>query len=155
MRARDWFESIRAGVIEVRRMEGDIESIEARMGPHGQSVGSVGGGGSHDGMRGVDRIVDAGMRERLARQRSLTTPQIEMALRVLYGRDGRGGLARARSATDADILCCYYLQGMEWAAIAKDVARPDVARPNGWVRMRAMRALAFIDRMGYWKLARG
>ena len=153
MCARLWFESIRASVLDIRKLEQKIEEAETKAGPHGQLSGSI-GGGSHDSLRGIDRLVDSGLRERLERMREVTNPEIERALEVLYGRSGRGGLARARGATDADILCCYYLQGMDWARIADDLARPDVVRPNGWCRLRAMRALAYVDRVGCGWLAR-
>ena len=153
MKARDWFESIRVGVVEIQKLEQDIECIETKAGPHGQSVGSIGGGGSHDSMAGIDRIVDTGMKEKLAGLKARYIPEIESALEILYGVDGNGGLAKAKQSVDADILCCYYLQGMEWPAIAAGLARPEVKRPNGWVRMRAMRALAYIDRVGCKTLA--
>lgn len=153
MAALEWFESIRANVIEVRDLEREIESIETQSGPHGQNAGSVGGGGSHDSLRGIDHIVDARMREKLERQKVETEAEIERALEVLYGKSGRGGLAKAKSSTDADILCCHYLQGMEWTGIAGEVSREDVARPNGWCRTRAMRALSYIDRVGTEPLA--
>ena len=105
MSARDWFESIRASVVEMRKLEEDILSIETQTGPHGQSVGSIGGGGNHDSMRGIDRLVDTCMREKLERQQKETNPEIERALEVLYGKSGNGGLAKAKCSTDADILC--------------------------------------------------
>lgn len=148
MSAREWFETIRSNVVEMRDLEREIEGIETQSGPHGQSAGSIGGGGSHDSLRGIDHLVDSRMREKLERQQTATNAEIERALEVLYGKSGRGGLARAKSSTDADILCCYYLQGMEWPDIAGQVSRGDVARPNGWCRTRAMRALAYIDRVG-------
>lgn len=153
MKARDWFESIRVGVVEMQKLEQGIECIETQAGPHGQNVGSIGGGGNRDSMAVVDRMVDSGMREELARLRANYNPEIESALGVLYGNDGNGGLAKAKQSVDADILCCYYLQGMGWTAIAASIARPKVKRPNGWVRMRAMRALAYIDRVGCRTLA--
>lgn len=153
MKARDWFETIRVGVAEMRKLEEDIECIETQAGPHGQSVGSIGGGGSHDSMRGVDRMVDAGMKEMLARLQARYNPEIESALEILYGKSCNGGLAKAKQSIDADILCCYYLQAEEWPAIAAALASKDLARPNGWVRMRAMRALAYIDRVGMATLA--
>ena len=153
MKARDWFEAIRVGVVEMARLEQEIEATETQAGPHGQSVGSVGGGGSHDSLRGIDRMVDAGAREKLARLQAKYNPEIDSALEVLYGRSGRGGLAKARQSVDADILCGYYLQGMEWTAIAACLSGRKVARPNGWVRMRAMRALAYIDGVGMAALA--
>lgn len=153
MRARDWFESIRVGVVEMAKLEQEIEATETQAGPHGQSAGSIGGGGSHDGLRGIDRMVDAGVRERLARLHARYDPEVDSALEVLYGKSGNGGLSKAKQSVDADILCCHYLQGMEWADIAAGLAGRQVARPNGWVRMRAMRALAYIDRVGMASLA--
>lgn len=147
MNAREHFESIRDDLMDVRALELDIESMEAQALPHGQGEGG-GGGGTHDSLSGIDRIVDTRMRERLRVQRALINVRIEAMTEVLYGRSGRGGLAKARSSTDADILCCYYLQGMSWADIAKDVTRATVVRPNGWCRTRAMRALEYIDRVG-------
>lgn len=147
MNAREHFESIRDDLMDVRALELDIESMEAQALPHGQGEGG-GGGGTHDSLSGIDRIVDARMRERLRVQRALLNVRIEAMTEVLYGKSGRGGLAKARSSTDADILCCYYLQGMSWTDIAKDVTRASVVRPNGWCRTRAMRALEFIDRVG-------
>ena len=153
MAALEWFESIRANVIEVRDLEREIESIETQSGPHGQNAGSVGSGGSHDSLRGIDHLVDSRMREKLDQQRVATNAEISRALEVLYGRSCRGGLAKAKSSTDADILCCYYLQGLKWTDIAGEVAREDVVRPNGWCRTRALRALAYIDRVGIEPLA--
>ena len=153
MSTRLWFESIRANVLEMRKLEQEIEEAETKAGPHGQLSGSIGGGGSHDSLRGIDRLMDSGIREKLDRMRAATNPEIERATDVLYGRCGRGGLARAKGTTDADILCCYYLQGMEWPAIAAGIARPDVERPNGWCRLRAMRAFEYMDRVGWAGLA--
>lgn len=152
MSARDWFESIRADVLDVVELEREIESECASAGPHGQS-GSIGGGGSHDSMRGIDRIVDNQMRERLQHMKERTNARIERASQVLYGKSDRGGLAAAKGSTDAAILCCYYLQAMEWTEIPAAIGRQDVKRPNGWCRQRAMRALEYIDRVGTKTLA--
>ena len=148
MKARDWFESIRVGVVEIKKLEEEIESIETQAGPHGQNVGSIGGGGSRDSMAGIDRMVDAGMKEKLARLRERYNPDIDSATDVLYGVDGRGGLAKARCTIDADMLCCYYLQGMGWAEIASGIKGIGGKRPDNWCRMRAMRALMYIDKVG-------
>lgn len=149
MRARDWFEQILADVEELKALEQAIEAAEAQTGPRGQNVGSIGGGGgSRDGMRGIDRIVDAGLREKAERQRAKVNPQVEQALEVLYGRSGRGGLAKERGQLDADILCCHYLQGVEWSRIARDIVRADTEYPTQWCRHRAMRALLLIDKVG-------
>ena len=146
--ARELFEAIRADVLEMAGLERSIEDIETQAGPHGQMTGSIGGSGAHDGMRGIDRLVDSGLREELERMRAKVNPEIERATDVLYGRSGRGGVARARSTADADILCGYYLQGMSWPQVAAAHADSDKTSPNIWCRMRAKRALEFIDRVG-------
>ena len=105
MSARLWMESIRLDVLEMIRLENGITMIENLAGPHGQSSGG-GRGGKADGMRGIDHLVDSGMREELERMRRKVNLRIEEALHVLYGKSGRGGLAKAKSELDAEILCC-------------------------------------------------
>ena len=153
MKARDWFESIRADVVEMNNLEYAIMRIEAQAGPHGQQAGSIGGGGNRDSMRGIDSLVDSGARERLERMQRKTNPRITEALAVLYGRSGNGGLAKAKRTVDADILCGYYLQGLDWPQVAAQLSGFNPSRPNGWARMRAMRALSYIDRVGAEALA--
>lgn len=153
MSARDWFETIRESVAELAELERSIEGIETQAGPHGQSTGRLGGGGHSDGLRGIDRIVDSGMREKLAWMQVKVRPELEAATKVLYGHSGRGGLAKARSSTDADILCGYYLQAMTWPEVAAAYASSDRSSPNTWCRMRAKRALEYIDRVGIDTLA--
>ena len=149
MAALEFFESILASVRELRDLENEILSLETQAGPHGQQVGSVGGsGGCHDGMRGIDRLVDGGMRERLEQQRATVRQQVNSALKVLYGKSDKGGLAKARNSTDADIICCHYLQGMGWTEIAREIVKPDSKSPGHWCQMRARRALEYIDRVG-------
>lgn len=151
MSARGWFESIRLDVKEAQELADEIEAEYARTGPHGQGGGST--GGSSDQMRGIDRIVDDCMRERLAKKQERVRHRISAATRVLYGKSGRGGLAKERGTVDADILCHYYLEGYEWTELPKLVDCKDVSRPNGWCRLRAMRALAYVDRVGIHTLA--
>lgn len=148
MTARDWLESIRADVVELVGMEYELEEIETKLGPHGQRMGSIGGTGDPDKLRPIDSLVDSRLREKLESKRDRVNRRIEHALHVLYGESGRGGLARARSSLDADILCAYYLQGESWSEIASGVASFNPARPNGWCRQRAMRALEYIDSVG-------
>lgn len=152
MSARDWLESMRLDVLEVQELADEIEAEYSRSGPHGQG-GGCSGGGSHDSMRGIDRIVDERLREKLARRKARLERRLSEATDVLYGRSGSGGLAKARGSIDADILCRYYLQGYEWADLPKLVDCGDVSRPNGWCRLRAMRALAYVDRVGIHTLA--
>ncbi len=43
---------------------------------------------------------------------------IEEACELLYGQDGRGGLAKLKGTRYADAICMGYLQAQEWAEIA-------------------------------------
>ena len=74
--------------------------------------------------------------------------RMERATNILYGKSGRGGLAKAKGATDADIICCHYLEGMGWAEIAKEIVRKETDYPTQWCRQRALRAFAYMDRVG-------
>ena len=147
MTARDWFESIRADVVELRELEYRVLEVESKLGPHSQRMGSIGGGGNPDKMRPIDRLVDSGLREKLEAQRSKVIRRVEHATSVLYGESGRGGLARESGSFDADILTLYYLQGETWADVARMV-NPDSPCPAQWCRSRALRALGKIDRLG-------
>lgn len=158
MTALEWFESI---ADERRRIDGvreQIAMLQSKLEPHGQELGATGHGGNADKMFSLvlARMKLTDLQELEARlpdmQRALDD-RIDDALDVLYGKSGRGGLAKARSSTDADILCCYYLQGMGWSEIASDVVKPDTEWPRQWCRRRAVRALEFIDRTGIAKLA--
>lgn len=150
MKARDYFEGIRVWVVEMAKIEATIELVETQAGPHGQSVG---GGSGRDHMGGIDRLVDTGLREMLASIRRVVNPRIEQASEVLYGRSGNGGLAKAKSTIDADILCGYYLQGLEWPQVAAQHSGFSASKPNIWCRMRAKRALEYIDKVGADSLA--
>ena len=153
MSAREFFESIPRLQSRVDDLRGRVESAYAAAGPHGQQAGSTGGGGRHDALAGVDSLIDHGTHAELDRAESELRAALGRATDVLYGRSGRGGLARATCSDDADILCCHYLQGMGWAEIAKEVVKPDVEYPDDWCRMRAVRACRRIDRIGMDALA--
>lgn len=154
MEALVWFQRIEALRQEVAELDNQIEEARASAGPHGQWLGSIGGdGGRTDALAGIDRIIDADLVAKRDRMRERLEKQLERATDVLYGKSGRGGLAKARSTTDADILCCHYLQGMGWAQIARDIVRRDTEHPKQWCRMRAVRACAYIDSVGVDKLS--
>lgn len=153
MAALEWFESIRDLQKRVTRLEGSIEAAYAAAGPHGQRMGSIGGGGRTDSLAAVDRIVDSDAMAELDRARGELLSRMDRATEVLYGRSGRGGLAKARSSADADILCCRYLQGMGWAEIAREIVRPSTGYPVQWCYQRALRACTYIDRVGMDALA--
>ena len=148
MAALEWFESIQALRGQVAGLDNAIEEAYASAGPKGQQMGSIGGNGGGDSFAGIDRIVDSGMVAERDRLKARLDHMLERATEVLYGKSGRGGLAKAKCSVDADILCCHYLQGMGWADIAREIVRKDTSSPSHWCQMRARRACAYIDRVG-------
>lgn len=153
MAALEWFESITRLQKRVDDLQDCVASAYAYAGPHGQQMGSVGGGGGHDAMAGIDSLIDTNALVELDRAKAELERRLERASNVLYGKSGRGGLAKASCSDDADILCCHYLQGMGWAEIAKEIVKPCVEYPDKWCRMRAVRACRKIDRIGMDSLA--
>lgn len=147
MTYRDWFESIRAKVLDLMRMEADLEDLRAKSGPRGQSFEVVSlGSSSGDAADAVLRLVQAELEYDKAKAEC--DGMVSDALAVLYGQDGRGGLAKAKTSTDADCICGYYLMGMRWREVAEDMARPDSADPRHWCMMRAHRAFEYMDKFG-------
>ena len=148
MAALEWFEAIPRLQKRVDDLQERVASAYASAGPHGQQMGSIGGGGKHDALVGIDSLIDTGAVAELDQAKAELMQLLNRASHVLYGKSGRGGLAKASCSADADILFCHYLQGMGWAEIAKDVVKPDVEYPDDWCRMRAVRACRKIDRIG-------
>lgn len=153
MKAREWFEGIVSLQARISKLEGEVENAYVSTGPHGQRLGSIGGSSKRDALEAIDHIIDSGAMAELDEAKALLVRRLERATDVLYGRSGRGGLARARGYADADILCCHYLQGMGWAEIADEIVRTGAEHADDWCRMRAMRALGYIDRVGMERLA--
>ena len=151
MTAIEWFEWLRLDVIELAERKRKVEEARESLGSCGKQLGSVGGGGSHDVTAQVDAVIE--QERALEADMAKHDMQLERATDILYGRSGRGGLAKARSSLDADILCCHYLHDMGWADIARDIVNPDTDYPVQWCRQRAMRALRYIDLVGMETLA--
>lgn len=149
MGCRDWFEQVRADVLEVAEMKDRAEVLRAACGPKAATYG----GGSHDPSRlsSEDVLIDAEMELDLRRQ-SLRA-ELDRACAVLYGRDGRGGLARMRGSAAADSIHGYYLQGMSWPEVAAELVRPESRDGAHWCRMAATRALSYMDQVGMEYLA--
>lgn len=148
MTAKELFEHAQRLALHTHELELRIEEARTQAGPHGQQLGSIGGSGGGDPMRPIDNIVDAGAAEELDRLKVRRDAMFERCTAILYGHDGRGGLAKARCTIDADILCCHYLGCMSWRQIAHEVIKPDSEEPRRWCMMRARRALDYIDRVG-------
>ena len=136
MKAKEYFEGIRAEVVKTDRARDMLERMKAKEGAKAQSYTEGRGGGEvSDGSLSIlQRINDAqGM--------------IDEACELLYGQDGRGGLAKLKGTRYADAICMGYLQAQEWAEIA-DIMQCS----QQWCRELCKAGFAYIDRVGWAKL---
>lgn len=161
MAAIDWFEGILAEGERIEKIKQNLALLDSRISPHGQGFEPTGhGGGSSDRML-AHAILSAKLGELKAQLPELERKheaKLERATDVLYGKSGRGGLARVskrRGATfleEADMLCLHYLQGESWASIARRY-EPDTSNLTVWCQRRVRLACRQIDRIGMDELA--
>ena len=151
MPARETFEEIARQRERLSSAKLSIAELESKLQPRAQGYEPMAHGTSDpDRMTGAALVsIQIGrLKAELPRVERRLEKRMERATHVLYGRSGRGGLAKAKGTTDADIICCHYLEGMGWVEIAKEIVRSETEYPSQWCRQRAMRAFAYIDRVG-------
>ena len=150
MAAFDWFESIRKEGERIEKIKQELALLDSRIAPHSQGFEPMGhGGGSNDAMVGM-ALVSARLgelRQILPMLERRHEAKLERATHVLYGKSGRGGLARAASTDDADMLCYHYLQGESWASIARRY-EPETSNLTVWCKRRAQLICKEIVRIG-------
>lgn len=142
MSCRECFERIHDEVLAVAKLEERVGELRLLCGPRGQGA-SGGHGGSGSGGREMTLLADKSAE--LDRARARLERRAAAAKVLLYGTDGKGGLAASRSRIDADILCAHYLQGTGWARMVEQMVRPESKSPRHWCQMRALRALDFLQ----------
>ncbi len=155
MAALEWFESILTEGERIEKIKQNLAILESRIAPRSQGYEPMGhGGGSSDAMLGM-----AMMSARLGKLRQLLPlverkheDRIEYATQVLYGKSGRGGVAKAVGTDEADMLCYHYLQGESWASIGRRF-EPDASNLTVWCQRKAKQACKQIDRIGMDALA--
>ena len=149
---RAWLGELRHEVLELAKLEQKAEELEDRAGPRGMGMAVASGGGRVELMTPVDHATQ--IRQELEVRTARLTLRLEFATNVLYGRSGRGGLAKVRSYTDADILTGYYLQGLSWPKVAKELSTDIESKwPAQWCRSRAMCSISAMERIGLEELA--
>lgn len=146
MRAKEYFEGIRAEVVSTDKAREMLERMKAREGAKAQSLQAGGSAGDAiDPMESVSRRIDfeGRLRQRIADAEAM----IDEACIVLYGADGRGGLAKLKGAQYADAICMAYLQAEPWDEIA-DVMHSSVR----WCHTLCDVGFAYIDSVGFAKV---
>lgn len=145
MAAQEYFERIRENVIEIERSKGMLDVLMQSEDVSAQSYDCRTSGGEVDAMDKVDRRID--FESRLKERIGELEGELDDATDVLYGKSGRGGLAKLKGNRYADVLCMAYLQAMTWHETA-DVMRCS----QKWCRELASAAFVFVDEFGLSKL---
>lgn len=118
MTAREYFDTVRGAAIELDRASRTLERMRARAQPKTQRYDSVGGGsGCSDPMDRVADVIDfeAVMVGRMEADRELLAD----AARVLYGEDGRAGVAKGIGSAYADAVYHRALDARTWDAASR------------------------------------
>ena len=120
MAAREYFETVRDAAVELDRTSRTLERMRARTMPKAQRYDAVGGGSGHsDPMDRVVEVVDfeAVMRQRMEDDRELLAD----AASVLYGEDGRAGVAKGMGSAYADAVYHRALDARTWDGVAREM----------------------------------
>lgn len=146
MRARDYFEQIRSEVIGIERARDMLARMREREGAQTQRITET-HGGSGDGDPSLAIIQRIDFERRLERRIDSASQSLDDASSVLYGSDGRGGLAKLKGTRYADAICMAYLQAMPWAEIA-DIMQGSTR----WCHTLCDVGFAYIDSAGWAKV---
>lgn len=143
MRAKEYFEGIRAEVVETERAREMLERMRAKESVKAQSYQEVTGNGcASGGSLAILQRID--FEERLEKRISEAHGLIEDACALLYGSDGRGGLAKLKGARYADAICMGYLQAQPWEEVAEIMQSS-----KQWCRKLCDVGFVYIDTVGW------
>ena len=146
MRAKEYFEGIRGEVLKVEQAQQMLERLKAREGAKTQSY--QGGGAHGDASNPMDEIgrrID--FEGRLAERIKESSRSVDEACVILYGSDGRGGLAKLKGTRYADAVCMFYLQAETWDSMAEVMC----CSPQ-WCQSLCRAAFVYIDKVGWAKV---
>ena len=139
MDSRERFEEIRRQVVEIAKAEAELAALRETLGARTQRYSSTGGRSGSDPTDRIDAIIDR--QEVLDVAKSRTNAEIEKALVILYGEDGRGGVAKERGTGYADAVCSVYLMGNTHQQTAKELGCS-----RAWVTNMCSEAFRWMDR---------
>ncbi len=146
MKAKEYFEGIRADVVKTDRARDMLERMRAKEGAKAQSYQAGGGSGDvGDPAESITRRID--FEGRLKQRIADAEEALDEACEYLYGADGRGGLAKLKGARYADAICMGYLQAQPWPEIA-DIMQCS----QQWCHELCNEGFVYIDKVGWAKL---
>lgn len=155
MTSYEMFEMIVDLQRKVDSLERDVERAYASVGPHGQKFGTVHGTSGHDRMAPIDRIIDSDATRELEIAKGRLHTLMDFATDVLYGKSGRGGVAKLIGTDEADLLCRHYCEGMSWAKVGRlfDPDSNNTTNMTVWCQRYARSVFDRIDKVGMRTLA--
>lgn len=143
MKAKEYFEGIRAEVVKTEQAREMLECMRAKEGAKAQSYQESGGSGySADASLAIIQRID--FEQRLEQRMADARREIDEACALLYGTDGRGGLAKLKGTRYADAICMGYLQAQPWSEIA-EIMQGSVR----WCHTLCDVGFAYIDEVGW------
>ena len=149
MTARDFFDAVAVAAKERERTRSMLARMEAMEKASGSGLGGrVSGGGSSDPMARVDARID---REAVWHRRMTECEaMLNEAEAVIYGADGRAGVALALGSVYADVLWWRYVAAEKWPVVAAMVGKD---RKTCTIYRNT--ALDYVDSVGLEAAARG
>ena len=148
MTSRDFFEQVREAAIDAERTRRTLEAMESREGVKAQRYGQRTQGGTHDVMAATDARLDRELvwRRRIEEDYAL----IDRACAIIYGIDGRGGVASLLGNPTADAMFWRYCAAVSWAEVASNVSYS-----QAWCYRAVAVAFELIDSAGVEAVTRG
>lgn len=146
MLAKEYFEGVRALVLKTDGAREMLERMKAREGAKTQHYCErAGTGDAADPMDSVASRID--FEGKLRQRIDDAEGAMDEACIVLYGADGRGGLAKLKGTRYADAICMYYCNAQTWAETADIMQCTDK-----WCRRLCEVGFTYIDREGWAKV---
>lgn len=143
MKAKEYFEGIRAEVVKTDKARDMLERMKAKEGAKAQSYTEGRGSGEvSDWSLSVLQRIE--FENRLHNRINEAQCMIDEACELLYGKDGRGGLAKLKGTRYADAICMGYLQAQPWNEIA-EIMQGSVR----WCHTLCDVGFAYIDDVGW------
>ena len=142
MDAREFFGAVRAAAIDAERTRRMLFAMESREGVKAQSYAPRITGGKSDPLAVTDARIDreAEWHGRIERAYAL----IDEACAVIYGTDGRGGVASLMGTTTADAMWWRYCDAASWEKVARVTC---YSKPH--VQRLVYAALDMVDALGF------
>lgn len=148
MTARDFFDAVAVAAKDRERTRAMLARMEAMEQASGSGLGGRVAGGKADPMARTDARIDseAVWHRRMSECEAL----MDRAEAVIYGVDGRAGVALALGSVYADVLWWRYVAAEKWPVVA--VA---VGKDRKTCTIYRNTALDYVDSVGLEAAARG